>query len=227
MKTRTSLFAFAFSAILAALTFSGCSTLQRHSGPTATRPVGGKSMELLKLRDDARATRVSLDRTIEALNRIPDSPSARDSYTSFDAELAAFQKDARTTLRNSSNVRERGRDLFAEWSAETQSINNPDIRSAAEKRRVALERQYNELINPLITARNDLIVVRSDLRDIQKALALDLTHDGIGSVKSSIDGINRKADAARRSLDKLTGELDKIADTLPAPTVTNVTQVDE
>lgn len=184
-------------------------------------------MELLELRDDVRASRVSLDRTMEALNRIENSPSTRDSFVAFDAELNAFHKDTRSTLRRSANVRERGRDLFAEWSAETQSINNADIRSAAEKRRSTLERQYNELMDPLVVARTDLAAVRSDLKDIQKALALDLTTNGIKSVKSSINGINGKADAARRSLDNLNRELDKIADTLPAPTVSNLTQVDE
>lgn len=227
MKTRTSLFAVSFSAGLLALTLAGCSTFQRNTGPTATRPVGGKSMELIELRDDVRATRVSLDRTVEALNRIPNSPGARESFVAFDSQLEAFQRDARSTMRNSADVRERGRDLFAEWSAETQSINNPEIRSAAEERRVTLEKQYNSLLNPLITARSDLAAVRSDLRDIQKALALDLTNDGISATKSSIDQVNRKADTARESLDNLTRELDKIADTLPAPTVTNVTQVDE
>lgn len=226
MKTRSSLFAVTFAGLIA-LTLSGCNTFQRDRGPSATRPVGGKSMELLELRDDVRATRVSLDRTVEALNRVPDSPSARESYTAFDAELATFNKNARSTMQNTAEVRERGRDLFSEWSAETQNINNPEIRTAAEERRTTLERQYNSLQDPIITARRDLSAVRSDLRDIQRALALDLTNDGVRSVKSSIDEINRKADAARRSLDNLNGELNKIADTLPRPTVTNVTQIDD
>ncbi|GEM_PF-3216732 len=226
MKTRSSLFAVSFAGLIA-LTVTGCSTFQRDRGPSATRPVGGKSMELLELRDDVRTTRVSLDRTVEALNRVPQSPSARESYTAFDAELTAFNKNARSTMQNTAEVRERGRELFTEWSAETQNINNPEIRTAAEERRTTLERQYNALHDPMITARRDLANVRSDLRDIQKALALDLTNDGVQAVRPSIDEINRKADAARRSLDNLNDELNKIADTLPRPTVTNVTQTDE
>ncbi len=223
MKTRTSLFAVSFSAGLLALVITGCSSLTKsHSGPDASRPIGGKSMEIIQLRDNVKATRVALNRTTDALNRISGSPAARESYTAFSMELTTFQELADKTLQQSADVRNRGRDLFAEWNAETLSINNPEIRAVAEQRRSTLESSYNEMMTPLISARADLTDVRSDLVDIQKALALDLTPAGIEAAKKPIDGINRKADASARSLDALTEELNKIVDALPAPTVSSV-----
>lgn len=227
MKTRSSLLAVTFATGLVALTFSGCSTFDRTAGPSANKPIGGKSMELVELRDEVKATRASLDRTIESLNLIPDSPASRDSYADFSVDLATFRKDAKRTIDKSTDVRNRSRELFAEWNIETQSINNPEIRNVAEERRTTLEQSYKTMVTPLVTARTDLAAVRSDLVDVQKALALDLTRPGISAVRPSIEEINRKAETSRRSLDALAAELDKIASTLPAQTVTRVTQVDE
>ncbi|CAM2833463.1 DUF2959 family protein [Rariglobus hedericola] len=223
MKPRTSLFALSFSAGLLALTLTGCSSFSgRSAGPDATKPVGGKAINLLQLRDNVKATRVSLNRTTDALNRIPTAPNAQEAYASFSLELAAFKKLSAETLQDSADVRNRGRELFTQWDLETQSIKNPDIRAIAEKRRSALSASYNEMITPLITARVDLADVTSDLTDIQKALSLDLTPAGIDAVKKPIDKINRSAKTSANSLDAFADKLDKIVAELPSATVAPV-----
>jgi hypothetical protein len=223
MNPRTSFFAITFSVGLLALTSSGCSTFRnRHAGPDATHPVGGKSLDLLELRDNVKATRLALDRTTDSLNRIPGSPAPQQAYEAFRTALTDFQKLADKTIKESDTVRERGRELFAEWSAETESINDPQIRTVAEQRRATLQESYNSMLTPLITARSELNKARSDLADIQKALALDLTPAGIDATKESIDRITRGTTTSVESLDTLAARLDKIADALPAATVAEV-----
>jgi hypothetical protein len=208
------------SASLLALTFSGCSTLNRSSTPNAMRPVGGKSLDILALRDDVKATRLALNSTIDTLNRIPDSPAPDQAYMAFNTELTAFNKIADKTLKESDTVRNNGRELFSEWNAETESINDPEIRSIAEQRRTTLRESYNSMLTPLLTARSDLNEVRSNLTDIQKALALDLTPDGINAAKTSFGRISSKAATSVKSLDAFAAELDNIANSLPPATVT-------
>lgn len=183
------------------------------------RPVGGKSLDLLALRDDVKATRLALNRTIDTLNRIPDSPAPDQAYMAFNTELTAFNKIADKTLKESDTVRNNGRELFSEWNAETESINDPEIRSIAEQRRTTLRESYNTMLTPLLTARADLNEVRSNLTDIQKALALDLTPDGINAVKASFNRISSKAATSEKSLDAFAAELDNIANSLPPATV--------
>lgn len=223
MKPLTSFFAAAFSVGLLALTLSGCSHFpHRQAGPDATRPVGGKSLNIIQLRDNVKATRLALNRTTDALNRVPGSTAPQQAYEAFRVALTDFQKLADKTLQESADVRNRGRELFAEWSAETESIKDPEIRTAAEERRTILQDSYNSMLTPLITARADLSQVRSDLTDIQKALALDLTPAGVDVTKNAIDRINREATTSSQSLDAFAAQLDKIANALPAPTVQKV-----
>lgn len=224
MKHRASLFALSFSAGLMALSLTGCSSFPRDksAGPDAAKPVGGKAINLLQLRDNVKSTRVALNRTTDALNRIPSAPNAQEAYTAFSTELTAFKKLAETTLHGSADVRNSGKVLFAQWEQEAATIKNADIRAIAEKRRSTLQAGYEAMITPLLAARADLTEIRNDLTDIQKALALDPTPVGIIAVKKPIEEINRKAAASVTSLDALAAKLDQIAADLPAPTVAPV-----
>lgn len=220
MKPRSSLFALSFSAGLLALSVTGCSTFQnRSTGPDATKPVGGKAVSILQLRDDVRATRAALNRAADALNRISDSPDAQAAYAAFSTELNTFRTLAETTLRSSGDVRNGGKTLFAEWEREVSTIKNPEIRAIAEQRRVSLHAGYDAMITPLLAARADLTEVRNDLVDIQKALALDLTPNGILAVQKPVAQIRRKVADTAASLDALSAKLDSIATMLPASTV--------
>lgn len=222
MKNR-SLFALSFSAGLIALTLTGCSSFSNNSkGPDATKPVGGKAINLIQFRDDVKATHVALDRTTEALGRIPGATSPTDAYAAFSTEFAAFKKIADKTLIESGNVRNRGNDLFAQWQLEAQSINNADIRAVAEKRHASLQTAYNAMLQPLVTARGDLNTVTSDLTDIQKALALDLTPAGISAIKKPLSKVKDTAATSGKSLDALAADLDKIVTQLPASTIAPV-----
>ncbi|MET0263027.1 MAG: hypothetical protein ABW223_09030, partial [Rariglobus sp.] len=114
MKPRTSLFALSFSAGLLALSLTGCSTFSKApEGPDAAKPVGGKAIDLLQFRDNVKSTRLALNRTTDALNRIPAAPNAQEGYAAYSLELAAFRKLSTQTLQNSADVRNRGRELFA------------------------------------------------------------------------------------------------------------------
>lgn len=224
MKHRASLFALSFSAGLMALSLTGCSSFPRgkSAGPDAAKPVGGKAINLLQLRDNVKSTRVALNRTTDALNRLPAAPDAREAYIVFSTELSLFKKLSETTLRDSADVRNSGKALFAQWEQEAATIKNADIRAVAEQRRSTLNAGYDAMITPLLAARADLTEITNDLTDIQKALSLDLTPAGIGSVQKPLEHINRKAVASSTSLDALAANLDKIAADLPAATVAPV-----
>jgi hypothetical protein len=224
MKSRTSLFALSFSAGLLALSLTGCSSFpgSKSAAPDAAKPIGGKAINLLQLRDNVKSTRVALNRTTDALNRIPSAPNALEAYNAFSTEFANFKKLSDSTLRESADVRARGNELFAEWEKETTTIKSAEIRAIAEKRRATLQSGYNAMITPLLAARADLTEVTNDLADLQKALALDLTPAGITAIQSPIDRANERARTSAASLDTLANELDKIAAALPAPTVSSV-----
>ena len=222
MKPRTSRFAIYLSVGALALT-SGCASLRnRDTSPGAYKPVGGKTLEVTELRESVKATRLALNRTTDSLNRIPGSPAPQQAYEAFRASLNDFDKTSDRMLKQSEDVRKRGRELFAEWSAETESIQDPQIRAVAEERRRKMREAYNTMLTPFMTARTDLNVVRSNLHDLQKGLALDLTPDGINAHREPIDRITREGATSVRSLDAYAAQLERITDALPQATVQSI-----
>lgn len=208
--------------IALALGATGCSGFKKTSAPDATRPVGGKTVNLLQFRNDAQAARAAIARTNDALARLPDAPDAQDAYASYSTELATLARLTDKTSRESAEVRNGGKQLFAQWEAELQSIKNPEIRATADERRARLQAAYQDMIGPLIDARADFTSLLSDFSDLQKALALDLTPDGIKAVRPLVAKVNAQASAAIKSLDALAAKLDGIAAELPPPTVAPV-----
>ncbi|MFA6289607.1 MAG: DUF2959 family protein [Opitutaceae bacterium] len=200
----------------------GCSSFRQSSAPDATKPVGGKAINLLQFRNDVQATRIAIARTSDALGRLPDSPNAQDAYASYSTELAALAKLIDRTSRESAEVRNHGKILFAQWEAEANSIKNPEIKAVADARRLKLQAAYQDMLTPLIDARANFTPLLSDFTDLQKALALDLTSPGIKAVQPLITKTIASATVTIKSLDTLAAELGKIVAVLPAPTVAPV-----
>ncbi len=221
MKT-SSLPAISILVAVTALGTAGCSSFCNSSAPDATKPVGGKSINLLQFRNDVQATRIAIARTSDALGRLPDSPNAQDAYASYSTELAALTKLIDKTSRESAEVRNNGKALFAQWEAEANSIKNPDIKAVADTRRIKLQAAYQEMLTPLIEARANFTPLLSDFTDLQKTLALDLTSPGIKAVQPLITKTIASGATTIKSLDALAAELDKIVAVLPAPIVAPV-----
>ena len=197
----------------------GCACFRKSSPPDATKPVGGKTVNLLQFRNDVQSTRTAVNRTHDALARLPDSPNAQDAYAAYSTELAALAKLIDKTSLESAEVRNGGKELFAKWEAETQSIKNADIRAVADARRLDLQAAYQNMITPLINARANFTPLLSDFTDLQKALALDLTPTGIKAARPLITKVGAASDTTVKSLDALAAELDKIVAALPPATV--------
>ncbi len=199
--------------LLGTVPFSGCSSTRSKSNQTATI----KSPSMTQLRDELRATRTSLNRTTEALNRIPASSNALGEYNNYSKELSALQKISASSLINSDNTRDIGNTFFTYWEQETQSIQVPEVREIADQHRTSVQSSYNALTTPLANARSRLTDVTTLLADLRKALALDLSAAGISGLRKQTEKATVQSAELATTLDNLATEVDKIANALPRP----------
>ena len=201
-------------ALLGTLPFSGCKSPPAKSSQTESN----KAASMTQLSAELRATRASLTRTTEALNRIHCSPSALSEYNYYSKELSALQKLSANALINADDLREAGTTFFAYWEQETQSILVPEVREIADQRRTSVQSSFNALSTPLAAARTRLTEVTTMLTDLRKALSLDLTAAGISALRKQTDKATAQAAELATSLDSLATEVDKISNALPRPT---------
>ncbi|MCS6245766.1 MAG: DUF2959 family protein [Opitutus sp.] len=199
--------------LLGSLPFSGCRSTPAKSNQAEIN----KAASMTQLRDDLRATRASLNRTTEALNRIQAAPNALGEYNNYSKELNVLQKHSANSLINANNVRETGATFFSYWEQETQSIQVAEVREIADQRRTSVQSSFNALSTPLAAARTRLTEVTTMLTDLRKALSLDLTAAGISSLRKQTEKATAQSAELATSLDSLATEVDKIANALPRP----------
>jgi Protein of unknown function (DUF2959) len=200
--------------LLSTMPFSGCTTSTHH---TANQSANSQAASLTQLRDDLRATQQALDRTTQALNRIPTSANVLNAYQGYTKELTEFETLSAKSRLRSPNVHETGSPFFTQWEQSTQAIQEPSIREIAEQRRTDVLNSYNALRTPLVNAGTDLIDVTAVLTDLRKALAMDLTASGINALQKPLEKASRRSAEFSKSLDSLASQLDTIANSIPAP----------
>jgi outer membrane murein-binding lipoprotein Lpp len=202
--------------LLGSLPLSGCRSTATTATNPSTVPAAPKAASMTQLSNDLRATRNALDRTTEALERISTSANALTASQTFNQKLNDFEKLSAKSLLRTPNVHETGTGVFNQWEQETQSIQVPAIREIAEQRRQAVQDDYNALRTPLNTALNDLTDVTTLLTDLRKALAMDLTANGISTIQKPLDKARLRSAEFSSSLDTLAQKLDHIAYAIPA-----------
>ena len=204
--------------LIGSLPFCGCRSTATTAANSTTAPATPKAANMTQLRDDLRATRDALDRTTEALERISTSANALNAYQAFNQKLADFEKLSAKSLLRTPNVHETGTGVFIQWEQDTQSIQAPTIREIADQRRLAVQEAYNALRNPMSTALTDLTDVTALLADLRKALAMDLTANGISAIQKPLLKARVRSAEFSSSLDNLAQKLDHIAYSIPATT---------
>ncbi|MFH1497416.1 MAG: hypothetical protein ABII82_06270, partial [Verrucomicrobiota bacterium] len=169
---------------LLALALGGCASLpfgQKKSAPQEAA-ASAPAADLTKLRKQVADAQSQLQRTLGNLARLTNAGLASEVYGAFSRDQAAFARSARKLLVESADVRNNGKAYFGEWAAHAAGIASPEIRTVAEQRRAELEKRYNAMLPPLISARADLDTFMKDNADIEKALAYDQTHAGVAAL---------------------------------------------
>jgi hypothetical protein len=83
-----------------------------------------------------------------------------------------------------------GRKYFQDWQTTVNGIANESLRKKAQKRMDAVKASYDKVEASLQTASEKFKPFLSDLRDIQKALATDVTAGGVKAIKSTVKSAN-------------------------------------
>lgn len=107
-----------------------------------------------------------------------------------------------------------GRKYFQDWQGTVSSITNPSLRKKAQKRLDAARDGYDHVEAALKEASDEFKPFVSDLADIQKALAADVTPGGVKAIRSVVSSANKNHKAVNESINKAIRELDKMAKAL-------------
>jgi len=176
--------------------------------------------QLAKSIQEARAetarTSLQLSTTLGALNGLAQKTEGdlRPAYNTFAAEVTNTVAAAATTAARVQWMDGEGQQYFKNWQDTITSIANESLRKKSQKRLETVRSEFDDVKKELKEASAKFKPFLSDLSDIQKTLASDVTAAGVKSVRSTVKSANWNYKSVDRVINSAIKELEKMAKAL-------------
>jgi DUF2959 family protein len=166
----------------------------------------------------AETTRTSdqLKTTLNALNALTKQSKGdlRPAYNAFSSEVTKTQAAADWTNTRVQWMGSDGRQYFHTWQTTINGIANESLRKKAQKRLDAVKVSYDKVAVSLQQASDKFKPFLSDLVDIQKTLAADVTPGGVKAIKSTVRSANWNHQSVNSAINSALKEMDKMEKSL-------------
>ncbi len=177
--------------------FSGCASPNYDKGSATGAGLQAAADRLSQ--DSAR-----IDATLNCLNDLVSKPGDLVAqFKAYSAGVNNLDSSAKDVQSKVAAMWRKGNDYFKAWDKETAQIHNEDIKNRSAARKAEMQQKFTEIKMSYTEASEALKPFMSDLKDIQKALATDLTPGGASALKEPADKANKDAVPLKASLDKL------------------------
>jgi len=169
---------------------------------------------------DARleTTRTSgqLKATLGALNALTKQTTGdlRPPYKTYCSEVTNTYSAAAWTNVRVQWMASDGRKYFQDWQGTVSGIANESLRKKAQKRLDTVKTSYNKVETSLQQAAEKFKPFLSDLSDIQKALATDVTAGGVKAIRKTVNSANWNHQSVDRAIQAALKEMDKMEQAL-------------
>ena len=165
---------------------------------------------------DARleTTRTSgqLKATLGALNALTKQTTGdlRPTYKTYCSEVTNTYSAAAWTNVRVQWMASDGRKYFQDWQSTVGGIANESLRKKAQKRLDTVKTSYDKVEASLQQAAEKFKPFLSDLSDIQKALATDVTAGGVKAIRKTVNSANWNHQSVDRAIQAALKEMGKM-----------------
>ena len=157
-------------------------------------------------------TSEQLKATLAAMNALAKQTKGdlRPAYKTYCSEVANTELAAGWTKTRSQWMAGDGRKYFQDWQVTVSGIANESLRKKSQKRLDTVKQSYDKVEASLLLAGDKFHPFLSDLSDIQKALASDVTAGGVKAVKSTVKRANWNHRFVDKAIQSALKEMDKM-----------------
>lgn len=142
--------------------------------------------------EETLLTDTQLRTTMQAINALAKQTegSLRPAYDKYCSHVTQTHGTAEWTKTRILWMAGDGRRYFNEWQSTVDGISNESLRKKAQKRLNAVQANFNKVETSLKVAGEKFAPFLSDLVDIQKSLAADITPGGVKAIRSTVKSAN-------------------------------------
>lgn len=188
-----------------AIVVAGCETNEGRQAKVARKAVTSL--------DETRTELVKADQEVNqalaAMDQLTAEPrDLKQAYSAFTTEVADASEQSKEARDRADDMRDRWQDYIATWEQQAAGISSEELRAGATERRQTVRENYSrirDMASELQTAYEPFL---RQLRDIQRALALDLTPAGVEAAKPAIETARQTGNQLKEQIDAFIDELD-------------------
>jgi hypothetical protein len=158
----------------------------------------------------------AIDDTMKSLDQVAVSATSdpRKAFEQYSKSVATLESAADKARKCSQDVKEQGKEYFAQWQKQLADVKNPDIRALADQRKAKLQESFDSIKKIAEPLKAQFDPWMSDLKDLQKYLANDLTIAGVDAAKPLFSKTQAEGRDVQKSMDALVAELNTVAATI-------------
>src|SRR5262245_57515725 len=162
--------------------------------------------------DETSRTSEQLKATLSALNALTKQTKGdlRPAYNTFSSEITKTAAVADLTGTRVQSMAKEGQEYFQDWQKTVDGIANESLRQKAQKRLDSVKASYSHVETSLQLANNKFKPFLSDLGDIQKSLATDVTAAGVKAIRGTVRTANWDHQFVSQAINSALKEMDKM-----------------
>jgi len=195
------------------LMVGGCATERGEPARVTTRAV--TSMQ--ETRQELVWAGQQVDEMVSAMDRLAKtSDDLPQAYRAFVNEVSDAADQTQKARRRAQEMQSRWREYLLSWERESERIVSPELRAGAAQRREAVREHYNRLRDAAVAVDIAYQPFIRQLRDIQRALSLDLTPAGVEAAQPAFEVARKSAADLKEQLEAFVAELADVSAATPA-----------
>lgn len=196
MKAYSQLLVLAVATILIA----GCASGNYQKGSAAGAGLQASADKISQFSD-------KIDATLASLNDLVSNPGDLVAqFKKFSASVSDLESSAKDIQSKVAAMSSKGNDYFKAWDQQTAQIHNEDIKNRSAARKAEVQQKFTDIKKNYVETSDAFKPFLSDLKDIQTALATDLTPGGVNAIKGAADKANNDGTSLKASVEKLAGQ---------------------
>jgi chromosome segregation ATPase len=166
--------------------------------------------------DETRQELVKADQEVSqaltAMDQLAAQPrDLKQAYRTFGTEVTDASKQSQEARERADRMQAQWQDYIATWEQQAESIASAELRAGATERRQTVRENYDHLRDAANATQAAYEPFLRQLRDIQRALSLDLTPAGVEAAKPAMETARQTGNQLKEQIDAFIEELDTVS----------------
>lgn len=204
------------SMLCAIVVLAGCSqykTWGEEPAPAGRAPEVVQTVESIEnTRQELVRSRLQVDEVLGAMDQLASTRvDLRPAYALYSGEVSETVIQGRSARERAQEMRDQWQQYITSWEREIDQITTPELRESVTKRRQTVRENYDNIRDAARAVDAAYEPFVRQLRDIQRALSLDLTPAGVAAAQPAFASARQAGDELKQRINEFIAQLDNVS----------------